>query len=174
MRIELEPVSRFRQATFRNLWQLYLYDFSRFKLWPIPEDGRWPEDDLDGLWTLPSRHPFFIRVEGRLAGFAVMDERETSPLTGAANVRELSELFVIPAFRRKRVGEGAALQLFQRFPGPWEMRVMAENEEVMPFWRQLVRGHAQEKSEELRFDEEHWRGWVLRFDTTPPDTTPPA
>ena len=163
MKVELEAVSRFRQATFRNLWQLYLYDFSGFKGWPVPEDGRWPEDDLDGCWTRPERHPFFLRVDGMLGGFAVVDERSTSPLTGAANVRELSELFVIPAFRRKGVGERAAGQLFGDFQGTWELRVMAENAAAITFWRQVVRRHTHERFEELRFDDERWRGWLLRF-----------
>jgi predicted acetyltransferase len=161
--VELEPVSRFRQATFRNLWQLYLYEFSRLKLWPIPEDGRWPEDDLDGCWTNPSRHPFFVRVDGGLAGFTVVDERATSPLTGAANVRELSELFVIPAYRKKGVGESAALQAFTRFRGKWELRVMAENDGAMAFWRQVVRRHSRDRFEELRLNDERLHGWVLRF-----------
>jgi predicted acetyltransferase len=136
--VELEPASRWRQATFRNLWQFYMYEFSRFLDWIVPEDGRFAEDDLDGCWTNPKRQPFFIRVDGMPAGFAIIDEREQSKLTGERDVRELTELFVMPAFRRVGVGERAATQLFDRFPGRWELGVLEQNVAALPFWRNVV------------------------------------
>lgn len=166
MRIELEPVSRWRQATLRNLWQFYLYEFSRFMEWIIPEDGRFAEDDLDGCWTDPKRQPFFIRVDGLLAGFAVIDERPESPLTGARGVRELTELFVMPAYRRGGVGEKAAAMLFDRFPGRWELRVVAENVEALPFWRKVVGRYTGGRFEERAVQLERFKGTVHAFDNS--------
>lgn len=166
MAIEIETASRWRQATFRNLWQFYLYEFGRFMGWLVPEDGRFAEDDLDGCWTDARRKPFFIRVNGQLAGLTIVDERAVSPLTGTKDVRELTEMFVLPVFRKQGVGGKIATLLFDRFPGRWELRVAQQNVDAQPFWRKVVKRYTNGRFEERAVDLGSWKGTVHAFDNS--------
>ena len=62
-------------------------------------------DALSLCWSLPWRHAFFLRVDGRLAGFVILDEG--SRLTGAREVMDVSQFFVMRRYRRKGLARRA-------------------------------------------------------------------
>lgn len=126
-RVEDKPV-------IANLLQLYLYDFSEFAGWAVNDHGLFHYPRLDHYWTESERHPFLIRVEGELAGFALV---ETDDEDGK-KVHHLAEFFVLRKFRRKGVGEAAARQLFDRLPGTWSVAQMDGNTAAKIFWRKVI------------------------------------
>ena len=154
------------EPTFRNLFQFYLYDFSRFMNWHVTYAGRFYEIDLDGCWTDASRQPFLIRVDQQLAGFAIVDTRGHSDLSGATDVREMSEFFVLAAMRRRGFGARAATVLFDRFPGRWEVRQLDQNVEAIAFWHTLIDRYTDGRYTETHFDDQRWRGLVQFFDNS--------
>lgn len=117
------------------LMQLYLYDLSTVESWEVDECGSFGVDDLDGCWTDPCRHPFFIRVDETVAGFAIGDEG--SDVTGNPQVLDMAEFFVLRRWRHKGVGRQAVLQLFERFPGRWEIRPFPRYPPGEKFWHQI-------------------------------------
>ena len=92
-------------------------------------DGRYGYRLLDAYWTDPTRRPFLVRVDGHLAGFA---------LVRTGDPHDMAEFFVMRKYRRSGVGIDAARAVFARFPGPWQTRQQFENVGATKFWRQAI------------------------------------
>ena len=142
------------------LFELYAHDLSDALALEIGDDGHFPVPPLDPYFTDPRCHAFLVRVEGRLAGFALVKER--SRLTGDENVRDMAEFFVLRRYRGEGVGEQAARALFRRFPGRWEVRQRLANVAATAFWRRILGRYA--AFSELTVDDERWRGPVQCFE----------
>src|SRR5688572_32376243 len=127
------PASEGQARVLRHLMRLYVYDFSDLMGLDVEEDGAFKVPELISYWRDPWRHRFLLRVEGKLAGFALVHQR--SRLGGAEGTHDMAEFFVLRRYRRQGVGEQAARELFGRFPGPWEVRERATNVDAIAFWR---------------------------------------
>jgi predicted acetyltransferase len=123
---------------FRNLWQFYIYEFSRFGRYPVTPAGRFHEQELDGLFTRTERHPFILHAEGKVAGFAMVDHPIDSYFTTAKGVTYMAEFFVLTAYQGRGVGAQAAAWLFDHFPGQWEVYEMLPNVNAQHFWRKVI------------------------------------
>jgi predicted acetyltransferase len=170
MRIEVVAATAEDRPVLANLIQFYLYDFTDFKDWDVQEDGRFGDYGLDGCWTTDDRHPFLIRADGKLAGFAIVDSR--SHLTGERGIWDVADFFVLRRYRKRGVGERAARRLFDRFRGRWEVRVMAGNLGAQAFWRTVIGRYTDGRFEEVQWHDSRWRGPVQLFDNSPQPITP--
>lgn len=96
-----------------NLSQFYLYEFSQYMPSLRLEEhcglyDRLP--DLDAYWNDPNREPFIIRVDGELAGFALV-------IKGTSDEpHQIGEFFVIQKFVGKGVGKTVAQKNFRYVP----------------------------------------------------------
>jgi predicted acetyltransferase len=151
------------QARIAALFELYVYDLSEVLGIDVGGGGRFRTPSLDAYWTDPRCHAFLIRVDERLAGFALVQER--SRLTGDEAVCDVAEFFVMRRYRRHGIGERVAGWLFDRFRGPWEVRQKAENHAAIAFWRRAIGRYTGGRFEEVVLDDERWRGPVQRFDS---------
>jgi predicted acetyltransferase len=140
MRIELVPATiADHDAILRNLYQFYLYEFSRFTTeWRVQADGRFAETDLDDCWTEDYRHVFLIEVDDGLAGFAIVDLDLPDDTSRETPINELAEFFILPSHHRRGIGERVARQLFDRFPGEWELYIVETNADALAFWRKVI------------------------------------
>ena len=129
--VSLEAVGEEHKAVLANLLQLYRYDLSEFRSYELSDHGTYVYRFLDHYWTEAGRHPFFIRHGGRLAGFALARERDDE-------VTEVAEFFVVRSRRRTGVGLAAALALFERFPGEWELFHDDANHVGARFWARVI------------------------------------
>jgi len=170
MRIEVVAATEEDRPLLANLIQFYLYDFTDFKEWDVQEDGRFGDYGLDGCWTSDYRHPFLIRANGKLAGFAIIDDR--SHLTGERGVWDVADFFVLRRYRRCGTGGHAARLLFDRFRGRWEVRIMAANQGALAFWRKVISRYTDAQFEEVQWNDARWRGPVHFFDNGPRRVTP--
>ncbi|MGD0436124.1 MAG: hypothetical protein ABSB86_06650 [Bryobacteraceae bacterium] len=55
-----------------NLLELYAHDFSEFHPLDLGENGRFGYRSLPLYWSEPGRHPFLIRLGGKLAGVVLV------------------------------------------------------------------------------------------------------
>jgi predicted acetyltransferase len=116
----------------RNLFDLYVHDLSGYAGIDIGEDGKFaPPASLSLYWSDADRHPFLIRADGRVAGFALV--RKIGPAT-----HDVGEFFVLRRYRRFGVGREAACRLFDRFKGGWEVRELTANTPAQEFWRRII------------------------------------
>jgi predicted acetyltransferase len=135
-RIELEPALREHAPILANLLELYAHDFSEFHRLAIGADGKFGYKFLPLYWSEPNRHPFFVRVDGRLAGLALV--KRGSEITGNPTIWDMAEFFILRGCRRRGIGTLAAREVWQRFPGPWEVRVMQSNLLANLFWERAI------------------------------------
>ncbi len=132
MKFELLPGAPRDMAVVQNLGRFYVYDLAAFAGWRCPPDGLYECRDLSSYWG-PDGLPFVIRVDGDLAGFALVDRR-----VGPAVDFAMGEFFVLRQFRRQGVGRQAAHAVFDRLPGSWEVSQILENHPAIAFWRQVI------------------------------------
>jgi predicted acetyltransferase len=148
MDLSITPAIHSEKAVLRRLLELYLYDFSEFTGGDLDEHGLFGYRYLDHYWTEPDRLPFLLRVEGKLAGFALVRRPDAD---GVADTLDMAEFFVLRKYRRAGVGRQAALALFSALPGRWEVRETAENLAAQAFWRAVIAEHTSG-----RFNETTW------------------
>jgi hypothetical protein len=67
-------------ANTPHLLELYAHNFTEFHSLDIGADGKFGYKSLPLYWSEPSRHPFFVRVDGKLAGLALV--KRGSEITG--------------------------------------------------------------------------------------------
>ena len=147
-----------------NLFQLYVHDFSEWwngEAWgEIGEDGRFAPYPLEPYFRQPDRSTHLIRVDGELAGFALIDADAHSGEPADFN---MAEFFIVRKHRREGVGRAAALALIRERPGAWEIAVVRKNLAAQPFWRSVAAAAAAGEVEELDRSDASWNGLILRF-----------
>jgi predicted acetyltransferase len=151
-RISVDETTAADRELVTNLYQFYLYDFSEMLDFPVEANGLYDiGGDLDGCWETPSRYTYVLKVNDEPAGMAVVDDFKANPDVRhyEAPTADIAEFFVMRKFRRTGVGRQFAFTLFDRFPGAWSVRQVAENTGGITFWRKIIdeytRGAYQER-----------------------------
>jgi predicted acetyltransferase len=134
--VVLEPIAKDQVPVLGNLFELYAHDFSEHMPLDLKSNGRFDVGLDDRWWTRDDHFPFFIRWNEKLSGFALV--RRGSRVTGASDVMDVAEFFVVRGARGKAVGTSAAHALFTAFPGRWEIRVRRTNVSAMRFWSRAL------------------------------------
>ena len=151
MNIELSRAPTAEKPIVRNLSQFYLYEFSKYMPSIRLEAQRGLYDglpDLDAYWDDPNRVAFILRVDGELAGFALV-------IKGTSDQpHQIGEFFVLQKFSGRGIGKSVAQQIFDMLPGDWLIHEMWNNDAAQAFWRSAVntytKGHYEEYYDEHR------------------------
>jgi predicted acetyltransferase len=136
MKVEVLPAEEADRPIVRNLLQLYLHDFSEYDGNLVAADGRYEYPYLSRYWEDRDRHPFLIRAEGELGGFALI--KKGSELAGDKQAMDVAEFFVLRGHRRKGIGREAFQQILDMFPGPWVVRVQDGIPGALAFWDRVI------------------------------------
>jgi predicted acetyltransferase len=159
-------VASFQQkSVLENLFQLYVHDFSEH--WAgmpdgeLGDDGRFEAYPLGSYWTEADRVALLLKVDGRPAGFALLNR--VSP-TGRVVDRNMAEFFIVRKHRRGGVGTAAAGAILARYGGVWEIAVARRNLAALSFWRRIVGSQPLIGDlEEIDQRTALWNGPVFRF-----------
>ena len=157
------------KVVFRNLMHLYLYDFSE-------HDGRDPNPHglfeyayLDHYWTPDWRadgwFPFLVKADGQLAGFVLKGGLGHSHLGRKKTEHSIMEFFVMRKWRREGVGRWVACELFDRFPGRWEVAQRRTNVAAQGFWLSVLDGYTGGDFENVDSRPPGWDGLAQHFET---------
>lgn len=152
MNIEVIPAAREAEPILANLLELYGHDFSEFHDLDLGDDGRFGYKNLALYWTDPRRHPFLVKIDGKLAGFVFV--KKGSEVSGDATVWDIAEFFVIRRYRRRGIGTQVAHEVWKRFPGSWEVRVMQSNVAAYHFWARAIATFTGEVIDGVRIEKE--------------------
>ena len=163
MKIEIAEATRKDEPMLERLFQLYEYDFSEIMGGDVGDDGVFHYISLGDVWEDDRAHVFITRVDGLLAGVAILIER--SHFSGDTNVTFMDEFFVMRKYRRMGVGSEFATRLFDLFPGRWEVAEVAPNIAGAAFWRAVIGKYTDGEFEERVEDGDKWQGPVQTFDT---------
>ena len=164
LEIELVEVKESEKSVLRQLFELYAYDFSEFDDADTNEYGYFGYRYLDHYWTEDARYPFFIRVNGILAGFVLISD--FAYILSSGEAKSVTEFFVMRKYRRKGIGKSVAFQVFDKFPGKWEVIQHGENEPSKIFWEEVIREYNQGYFRKEKVMTEDWEGQAFIFDNT--------
>jgi predicted acetyltransferase len=134
--VQVIPATLDHAPVLANLLELYAHDFSEFLPLEIGEDGRFGYPPLPLYWSDPDRHPFLVRLSGRPAGLVFV--KRGSDVSGNEAVWDMAEFFILRGVRRRGIGTQVAHEVWRRFPGMWEVRVMQENVLAQGFWARSI------------------------------------
>jgi predicted acetyltransferase len=169
MNLELVPANAADRPAIDNLLQLYIHDFSEH--WAgrsegeLLDTGRFPDYPLDKYWSDPGCVPLLLRVDGKLAGFALLNQQGH---VGRPVDRNMAEFFVVRKHRRAGLGRIAAHQIFTRYPGQWEVAVARRNVAALAFWRRVIGQHPLAIDiDETDVVSTAWNGPLIRFRVRP-------
>ena len=111
MEISLRPVELSHKEILFNLYQFYLYDFSRISEEDLGFDGRF-EIKLEHYWENYDTDPDPTHV--------------------------IYDFLILSKYRRKGFGKLAAFQAFNLYQAKWKVVQMKTNEQAIRFWRNVV------------------------------------
>lgn len=118
------------------MMELYNYDFSEFSFDDINEYGYFGYPRIDDYWNEEGRYPYFIRVDGKLAGLVLV--RSCCEYSTMSNPHNIAEFFVMKKYRHKGIGRAAAFKVFDMFSGGWEVSQWSNNKPAQNFWRKVI------------------------------------
>lgn len=134
MNFELVPVKEDEKEILRNLLEKYNYEFSQYDLCDVNSLGLYGYSYLDNYWTEKNRWAFFLKADGCLAGFAMVNDYPEAGVTGY----NMAEFFVMLKYRRCGLGKWAAFQLFDKFKGTWQLKRHPKNLPSVGFWDHVI------------------------------------
>jgi predicted acetyltransferase len=152
-----------QEPILANMLELYAHDFSEFTDITLGPDGRFGYKNLPLYWEDPNRHPFLIKTDGGLAGFALVTKG--SDISGDPDVWDMTEFFIVRGFRRLGIGTEATQAIWKNFPGKWEVRVIDRNKKAIKFWRRAIHNFIGQPIEPTSFNKDG-AGWhVFSFES---------
>jgi len=164
LKIELLEVKETEKSVLRQFMELYAYDFSEYDDADVNEHGFFGYTYFDYYWTEETRHPFFIKADGEFAGFVLISDYAYVLKTGEA--KSVTEFFVMRKYRRKGIGKSATIQVFDKYPGKWEVIQHGENEPSRIFWEEVIREYTNGNYRKEKAKTEWWEGQALIFDNS--------
>jgi len=159
--IAITTASIAEKPILRQLLELYQYDFSEFDGGDLGPLGLYDYPYLDHYWVESDRAPYLVRVDGNLAGFALVTRYDY--FTGLKDNWVLAEFFILRKYRCQGIGEYAACFIFDRYPGNWQVAQITENTGATEFWRKVISRYTGGEYEEKILGSQHWHGPIQAF-----------
>lgn len=177
MKISISLTDQSTKFIVNNLYPLYLHDLSEIWEWKPNIYGVYEDDDtltlneqnkvFDVWWENPSvLFPYLVRVDDIPAGFAFV---ATPPYTPHGSEFYMNEFFMLRPFRGKGIAEAAAVQVFNKHKGSWELQTnpTEANKRAQFFWRKTMQNYTSEShQEEFANTENDGYKIIFRFDNS--------
>ncbi|MFP5265583.1 MAG: GNAT family N-acetyltransferase [Blastocatellia bacterium] len=136
MQAEVVAATADQESILANLLELYAHDFSEISNLRLNSDGRFGYAPLPLYWRESNRYPLLVKVDDTLAGFVLV--KKGSEVSGDEDVWDVAEFFIARGYRRRGIGMKVAHEVWRRFPGRWEVRVMESNTPAKGFWESAI------------------------------------
>jgi predicted acetyltransferase len=161
MKLEIAKAAADEKSILRNMMELYLYDFSEYDGADLNQHGLYEYEYVDNYWTEQDRQVFFLRIDGKLAGFALI--RKVTTVEEQAYY-SMAEFFVMKKYRKKNAGKIFAQRLFDLVPGLWRVAQEESNYPSQVFWRKVISDYTNGSYREIL--QEEWDGPIQEFDNS--------
>ena len=154
MIIEITPVAREDKEILFNLSEKYEYELSQYFI----------DNDVNALGLYgfdyfasyfqenAKRWIFFIKVDGKLAGFAIILS-DYFYLKSRKAEYTMADFFIMHKYRRNGVGKFAAHYLFDKFKGVWQLNIYDKNTTAAGFWLNVISNYTDNAYEILPNEE---------------------
>lgn len=161
MEIKIVKAKRAEKTVLRQLLAYYYYDFSEYLHTDVNDHGMFEYHYLDLYWVESGRDPYFVKMNGKYAGFVLISKHFCVLEDPLGN--SIAEFFIMRKYRGKGLGRKVALEIFDRYPGSWEVSILMVNEKALRFWNKLVIEYTNGQFERVQLDEKDLRREVLMF-----------
>ena len=136
MKITLHLMGVEEKPLLIRLMELYNYEFTAYDNSDVNEFGYYGYDHIDDYWNEKGRYPYLIRVDGKIAGFALVCPH--CEFIKCENARSIGEFFILLKYRRMGIGQWVAFELFNKHRGIWEVCYFRNNNAASKFWKKVV------------------------------------
>ncbi|MDX1641108.1 MAG: GNAT family N-acetyltransferase [Balneolaceae bacterium] len=102
---------------------------SEFEQTDVNRHGLFGYSYLDHYFMDHCRHPYFILVDGKYAGFVLMNNHSLLKNTDIA----IAEFFIMRKYRQQCVGKRVVNQLLDTYPEVTEVSVLSKNKNGLKF-----------------------------------------
>jgi len=137
MNVDIKKVAEEEREILARLLELYEYDFSGYNDVDVNFLGLYGYTYLDYYWTENRRFPYFIKIDGKLAGFVMICD--LCYVSKDIDTLFMSEFFVMKKYRRKGIGKSVAQEIFSMHSGKWELTVHPNNKGSQLFWEAVIK-----------------------------------
>lgn len=161
LEIEVSPATPEEKPVLQRLLQFYLHDLSEFHDAEMGEDAVFREFTLDSYFADSAKAPFLIRVNGKLAGFALISGEVLMPESEGGKC--INEFFVLRRYRGMGVGQAAVGEILSMAPSRWEVRVVEQNHPALHFWQAALQQHTTGSFSQHHLNDARWKGPVFTF-----------
>ena len=136
MNIFLRQVQIEDREILANLLEKYDYEFSQYDGRDVNKLGLYGYKYLDYYWVEENRWAYFIEVDGKLAGFVMINNY--SEAEDIETDYSVAEFFVMYKYRRKGIGKQAFFMAADLHRGKWQLRRHPKNIGSVYFWDNAV------------------------------------
>lgn len=164
--LEILQVPYEDKMILNSLIQFYRYDSSEFDGHELTNHGVYLYKYLDHQWTDEYRKPFYLKINGELAGFVLVltdVPKEYVKASAATQTNVISDFFIMRKFRNKGYGKEVAHFVFNTYKGTWEVRQTLQNRPANLFWNKVINEFTDGNYKEIILDNENWNGPVQVF-----------
>jgi len=137
MNITLEIITMNEKEVLRNLYSLYLHDLSEFTDGlELSTNGSFEFDAFDVIWEQDGLSPYFVKANGKIAGFLLLAER---PFLKKEYDFCINDIFILRNFRGNGIGKKVLKELFRLKKGTYVVLELSKNEPAVCFWKKIYR-----------------------------------
>ncbi|WP_226649246.1 GNAT family N-acetyltransferase [Microbulbifer variabilis] len=131
-------------SIYLNLAQCYEAEFSVLTKKKPNKDGLFA---LDTDIISPTRG-YIVFIEKTPAGIAAIGCKGTS--------YEVFEFYIVPYFRKEKLGTKFAHSIWSKFPGKWEVKQIEGADHAVNFWRNCIRKYPHKNYIEDQYQDHYW------------------
>ena len=114
---------------------------------------------LNSYWEKENRFPYFIKINNEIVGFVLVNGHTLVNKDG----KNIAEFYIKKEFRKNGVGKTAAIKVFDKFLGNWEVREIEENLNARTFWIKVIDNYTDHRFKETKMNNQDWFGWIQTF-----------
>ena len=134
--LEISLAAPAERPLLANLLEKYLYEFSQWEKTDVGPEGLYGYEWLDYYFTQERRYPYLLRVDGKLAGFVLVNDYPEVP--DAKTDFCISEFFIMHKYRRQGHGRAAVFHVLDQHHGRWQLKCHPHNVPSVHFWRSVI------------------------------------
>ena len=131
-----------------NLIEKYEYEFSQYDGRDVNRLGLYGYEYLDYYWTAEKRWAYFIEVDGKLAGFVMVND--FPEVEDRKTDFSIAEFFVMYKYRKKGIGRQAFFMAVDLHKGKWQLKRHPGNLGSVHFWDKVIDEYTDGKYELIR------------------------
>lgn len=161
MNIEIREPTQQQEPALANLLQMYLYELTNILDFDLSDEGFYMFDNFSSYWTDNNKFPFLVYVDDKITGFVLV--QKGSPVSATQDIWDIDEFFVMRKFRHQGVGTTIANTVWQRFKGPWQVRVLHKNTEALKFWEYAIHKFTGDQPNKTNFHMNNNAWYLFKF-----------